>query len=49
VVHCWWSFDSLDSAGSFLADAFGDEGRAVAASLGRPRLAHKIVVYHRDV
>ncbi len=23
VVHCFWTFDSMDAAGSFLVDTFG--------------------------
>jgi hypothetical protein len=49
VLHCWWTFDSLETARQFLADAFGQAGVEVGTLLRRPRLAHKIGVYHRDI
>jgi hypothetical protein len=49
VLHCWWTFDSLEDARSFLAEAFGEAGVATGASLRRPRLAHNIGIYHRDL
>jgi hypothetical protein len=48
VVHCFWDFDSQDAASSFLRDAFGDAGAAVAATLKRPRLSYNVAVYHRS-
>ncbi len=47
VVHCFWTFDSVDEATVFLADAFGDTGREVASTLKRPRLSYNVAVYHR--
>jgi hypothetical protein len=47
VVHCFWTFPSLDDASSFLAGAFGESGTAVAATLKRPRLTYNVAVYHR--
>lgn len=47
VIHGWWSFASLDEARDFLGASFGELGPTVAAGLRRPRLAHKMVVYHR--
>jgi hypothetical protein len=47
VVHCWWTFDSLDDARGFLAAAFGSVGEEVGAELKRPRLSHNVAVYHR--
>ncbi len=49
VLHCWWTFDSLSDAHSLLADAFGEAGTSVGALLKRPRLAHKIAIYHRSL
>jgi len=46
VIHCWWQFESVESAGSFLDDAFGEPGRAVAADLKRPRLSYNVAIYH---
>jgi SAM-dependent methyltransferase len=48
VLHCFWSFSTLDEARTFLADAFGDRGEAVGARLRRPRLAWNVAVYHRS-
>ena len=47
VLHCWWSFESLDAATAFLGEAFGDVGLALAATLKRPRLSYKVAIYHR--
>lgn len=47
VVHCWWTFTSVDEAGSFLRDAFGEAGAAFGATLRRPRLSHNVAIYHR--
>jgi hypothetical protein len=48
VVHCFWTFASLEEAAGFLAQAFGDPGREVAAGLRRPRLSWNVAIYHRD-
>jgi len=47
VIHGWWTFDSLEDAAAFLAEAFGQRGTEVATAMHRPRLSHKVVVYHR--
>jgi hypothetical protein len=47
VLHCWWTFESLDDARSFLADAFGEAGRVTGEALARPRLSYNVAVYHR--
>ncbi len=47
VVHCFWTFASLEEAQTFLADAFGEAGETVAARLKRPRLSWNVAVYHR--
>jgi len=47
VIHCWWTFSTLDEAGSFLRDAFGDRGASAAATLVRPRLSYNVAIYHR--
>jgi hypothetical protein len=47
VIHCFWTFAAVDEAQSFLADAFGETGRSVAAELTRPRLSYNVAVYHR--
>lgn len=47
VVHCWWTFESLERAGAFLSAAFGAAGDQVAAELKRPRLSYNVAIYHR--
>lgn len=47
VLHCWWTFGSLEEAREFLAAAFGEDGVALGAELKRPRLSYKVAVYHR--
>lgn len=48
VLHCWWSWNSLEEAVGLLQDVFGATGAALGASLRRPRLSYKVAVYHRD-
>jgi SAM-dependent methyltransferase len=47
VVHCWWTFESVEAARAFLPDAFGEAGRALGARLTRPRVSYNVAVYHR--
>lgn len=47
VVHCFWTFESMEDAGDFLGAAFGSVGREVAAGMKRPRLSYNVAVYHR--
>ncbi|MBI3749727.1 MAG: hypothetical protein HY262_12915 [Chloroflexi bacterium] len=47
VVHCFWTFESIDEGAAFLADAFAEAGRTVASALKRPRLSYNVAVYHR--
>ena len=47
VVHCFWTFPSIEDAASFLVEAFGDRGEAVASRLKRPRLSWNVAIYHR--
>ena len=49
VIHAWWRFESCAQAAEFLEAAFGERGRAVASAVQRPRLSHKLVIYHRAV
>ena len=46
VVHCFWTFPSLDEARERLA-SLGDRGEAVAASIRKPRLSWNVAIYHR--
>jgi hypothetical protein len=48
VVHCFWTFESIDDGASFLESAFGAIGREVAAGMKRPRLSYNVAVYHRS-
>ena len=47
VVHCFWTFDTMEDAASFLGAAFGDVGAEVAAGMTRPRLTYNVAIYHR--
>jgi SAM-dependent methyltransferase len=47
VVHCFWTFETIDACTDFLVTAFADVGRTVAASLKRPRLSYNVAIYHR--
>jgi hypothetical protein len=49
VLHCWWTFESLEQARDLLARGFGPAGTAVADGLRRPRLEYKVAVYHRTL
>ena len=46
VVHCFWTFPSLEEAQTVLAE-LGDRGPEVAEALKRPRLSWNVAVYHR--
>ncbi len=48
VIHCWWRWDTLEQAAQALGRSFGAPGLAVAQGMRRPRLAHKVAVYHAD-
>ena len=47
VLHCFWTFDSIETCRGFLAEAFGPSGDELAAGLKRPRLSWNVAVYHR--
>ena len=47
VIHCFWTFDEMDEARSFLQARFGDVGSALGANLKRPRLSYNVAIYHR--
>jgi hypothetical protein len=49
VVHCWWTFDSVEGAKGFLGEAFGEAGQAFGAALKRPRLSYNVAIYHRTL
>ena len=47
VLHCFWTFPSLEDAREILVDQFGERGEVVAAAMKRPRLSWNVAVYHR--
>ncbi|MDP9482843.1 MAG: class I SAM-dependent methyltransferase [Chloroflexota bacterium] len=47
VIHCFWTFESIDEARAFLGDAFGEAGARVGETLKRSRLSYNVAVYHR--
>jgi hypothetical protein len=47
VVHCFWTFPSVEDGRAFLAEAFGPGGQALADDLRRPRLSWNVAIYHR--
>ena len=47
VVHCFWTFATIEQARELLAEAFGERGVAVGAALRRPRLSWNVAIYPR--
>jgi SAM-dependent methyltransferase len=47
VVHCWWTFASVDEARDLVSEAFGAPGRSFASTLQRSRLSYNVAIYHR--
>jgi hypothetical protein len=48
VVHCWWTFESVETAQELLREGFGEAGAAMAATLTKPRLSYNVAIYHRS-
>jgi hypothetical protein len=48
VIHCWWTFESIEQARDLLGAVFGDAGVEVAEKMKRLRLEYSIAVYHRS-
>jgi SAM-dependent methyltransferase len=48
VLHCFWTFATIEDAADALAEAFGERGAAVGAALRRPRMAWNVAIYHRS-
>jgi hypothetical protein len=48
VIHCWWTFDSVEQARELLSEAFGEAGVELADRMKRPRLEYNVAVYHRS-
>ncbi len=49
VLHCWWTFDSLEEAHDLLVAGFGQRGTELVVGMRRPRLEYKVAVYHRTL
>jgi len=47
VVHCFWTFETMEATTTFLLEVFGSVGAAVGATLKRPRLSYNVAIYHR--
>jgi hypothetical protein len=47
VIHCFWTFDDLDTARDVAEQVFGSAASADIAMLKRPRLSWNVAVYHR--
>ncbi len=47
VLHCFWTFASIEEGQAFLAEAFGERGATVGEAMRRPRLTWNVAVYHR--
>jgi hypothetical protein len=48
VIHCWWTFESVEQARDLLGAVFGDAGVEAAEKMKRLRLEYSIAVYHRS-
>ena len=48
VIHCWWTFESVEQARELLVAGFGESGAAVGDSMRRPRLEYQVAIYHRS-
>jgi hypothetical protein len=49
VIHCWWTFESMEQAKILLVDGFGEAGADLAERMRRPRLEYQVAIYHRAV
>lgn len=47
VLHCFWTFESIEDGQGFLEAAFADRGRTLGTAMKRPRLSWNVAVYHR--
>ena len=48
VIHCWWTFESIEQARELLETVFGAAGLEVAGKMTRPRLEYSVAIYHRS-
>jgi hypothetical protein len=49
VIHCWWTFESIDQARDLLSEAFAEHGAGLAERMKRPRLEYQVATYHRSI
>ena len=48
VIHCWWTFESIEQAHRLLAAGFAELGQELADGMRRPRLEYQVAIYHRS-
>jgi hypothetical protein len=48
VIHCRWTFESIERARELLGAGFGELGLELAERIKRPKLEYNIAVYHRS-
>ncbi len=48
VIHCWWTFETIDEAADLLGRLHGEAGTKLAAAMKRPRLSYNVAIYHRS-
>jgi hypothetical protein len=48
VIHCWWTFESVEQARQLLEAGFGERGVELADQMKRPRLEYQVAIYHRS-
>jgi hypothetical protein len=48
VIHCWWTFRSIEQARELLEAGFGSLGLELAGRIRRPKLEYNIAIYHRS-
>ena len=48
VIHCWWTFESLEQAREMLGATFGAAGVEMAEKMKRLRLEYSVAIYHRS-
>jgi hypothetical protein len=49
VIHCWWTFTSVEQARELLSAAFDGPGAELADRMKRPRLEYQVAIYHRSI
>lgn len=47
TLHCFWTFPAIAAARPLLEALFPETGSQVASTMTRPRLEHKVAVFHR--